>query len=130
LLGTPDITLYPLIVCNPSKGLTPNQFINPNCFKPAPVGSLGTGGMPYLAGPMYWNSDLTLMKNFKLSERQNLQFRFSGFDFLNHSLQSFTNNDNNLKLTFDSKGNANSNFGLAQYRFGHRILELGVKYSF
>lgn len=130
LLGTPDITLYPVITCNPAKGLAHNQFINPSCFAPAPAGSLGTGGMPYLAGPRYWNSDLTLMKNFRLSERQSLQFRFSGFDFLNHSLLSFTNSDNNLKLTFDSSGRANSNFGLAQYRFGHRILELGMKYSF
>jgi len=130
LLGTPDITLYPLITCNPTQGLNKNQFINPNCFSPAPKGALGTGGMPYMSGPMFWSSDLTLMKNFKLSERQGLQFRFAAFDFLNKSLLSFTNNDNNLKLTFDSGGKANSNFGLATYHVGHRILEVGVKYWF
>jgi len=130
LLGTPDITLYPLITCNPTQGLSKNQFINPNCFSPAPNGALGTGGMPYIPGPTFWSSDLTLMKNFKITERQGLQLRFAAFDFLNKSLLSFTNGDNNLKLTFDSSGKANSNFGLATYRVGHRILEVGVKYWF
>lgn len=130
LLGSPDITLYPLIVCNPAQGLAKDQFINPSCFKPAPAGSLGTGSMPYLPGPMFWNSDLSVMKNFKITERQALQFRFAAFNFMNHDLLSFTNGDNNLKLTFDSNGNANPTFGKATYHVGRRIVELGVKYSF
>jgi len=130
LLGTPDVTLYPVITCNPAQGLAKNQFINPNCFAPNPAGQLGTASMPYLPGPMYWNSDLTLLKTLKLSERQALQFRFAAFNFLNHDLLSFVNNDNNLKLTFDSAGKANSNFGVASSHVGRRILEMGVKYSF
>lgn len=130
LLGSPDITLYPLIVCNPSQGLAKNQFINPNCFKPAPAGSLGTGNMPYMPGPMFWNSDLAVTKNIRITEHQNLQFRVSAFNFMNTALSSFTNGDNNLKLTFDSTGNANPNFGKAIYHVGRRIVELGVKYQF
>jgi hypothetical protein len=131
LLGTDDITLYPLITCNPAKGsLAKNQFINPACFAPNPAGQLGTASMPYLPGPMFWDSDLTLMKNFKVTERQALQFRFAAFNFLNHDLLSFVNNDNNLKLSLSSTGQANSNFGVATSHVGHRILEVGVKYSF
>ncbi|HWI70009.1 MAG TPA: hypothetical protein VNS88_16835, partial [Nitrospiraceae bacterium] len=129
LLGSPDITLYPLIVCNPAQGSN-NQFINPDCFKPAPAGSLGTGSMPYLPGPMFWNSDLAVMKNIRITEHQSLQFRASAFNFMNHPLLSFTNGDNNLKLTFDSNGNANPDFGKATYYVGRRIVELGVRYSF
>ena len=129
LLGSPDITLYPLIVCNPAQGSN-NQFINPACFKPAPAGSLGTGSMPYLPGPMFWNSDLAVMKNIRITEHQSLQFRASAFNFMNHPLLSFTNGDNNLKLTFDSNGNANPDFGKATYYVGRRIDELGVRYSF
>jgi hypothetical protein len=132
-LGTPDITLYPLITCNPTSGLKKNQFVNPNCFAPAPVGSLGTGGLPYMAGPMFWNSDLSLLKSFKITERQSLQLRFSGFNFLNHGLQSFTNGDSNLKLNFPTGHTVTSNadtFGVADFHIGRRILELGVKYSF
>jgi Carboxypeptidase regulatory-like domain len=130
LLGTPDITLYPLITCNPAKGLAKNQFINPNCFAPNPAGQLGDANMPYLPGPKFWNSDLTLIKNFKITERQALQFRFAAFNFLNHDLLSFVNNDNNLKLTLSPTGQPNSNFGLATSYVGHRILEVGAKYSF
>jgi hypothetical protein len=147
-LGTPDITLYPQITCNPRSGLHKGQYLNPNCFGPAPVGSLGSASLPYLPGPMFWNSDITLIKNLKLTDRQNLQFRFAAFNPLNHPLPSFQGNDGNLKLNFiDNNGspltttkNATGTkpcpgpqcdaFGYADYHFGHRVLELGVKYSF
>ena len=99
---------------------------------------------------MFWNSDLTLLKTFKLTERQNLQFRFAAFNFLNHDLLSFTNNDSNLKLNLNDLGQvitgidpkicppttsgksctAHSTFGQATIHVGGRLLELGVKYSF
>jgi hypothetical protein len=132
-VGTPDITLYPLLTCNPTSGLKKDQFANPNCFAPAPTGGLGTGGLPYLPGPMFWNSDLSLLKNLRITERQSFQFRFSAFNFLNHGLLSFNNGDSNLKLNFTGSSNITSNadsFGVANYHIGRRILELGVKYSF
>jgi len=100
-----------------------------------------------MPGPMFWNSDLSAMKTFKLTERQGLQFRFAAFNFLNHSLLSFDNGDTNLKLIYnnlnqlitgttcpsDAKGVScaqQTTFGNATHHFGRRILELGVKYSF
>jgi hypothetical protein len=86
-----------------------------------------------------------LLKNIKITERQNLELRFAAFNFLNHDLLSFTNADNNLKLNFNSSGQVTNTtpdaqhpcpgptcqtFGYANYHFGHRILEMGVKYSF
>ena len=131
LLGTQDFTLQPLITCDPKKGLGLHQYLNPSCFAPAPANGYGTGGMPYLKGPMFWQSDLSLMKNFKITERQNLQFRFAAFNFMNHDLRSFTSGDSNLHATFNAQGQlTNPNFGTAQYVFGHRLLEMGVKYSF
>ena len=142
LLGTQDFTLQPTITCNPKKGLTlPHEYLNPNCFAPATAnGGFGTGGMPYLNGPMFWQTDLSLMKNFKITEHQNLQFRFAAFNFLNHDLPSFTSGDSNLHANFNAQGQLTNNpllfptttnpFGIAQYVFGHRIMEMGVKYSF
>jgi len=135
-LGTPDIVLYPQITCNPRSSLQHNQFLNPNCFAPAPNGRLGTAGMPYLPGPMFWNTDVSLLKTFKITERQGLQLRFAAFNPLNHPLLSLSNGDNNLKLNFNNNGAActvtcnASTFGIATNHFGHRTLELGVKYSF
>jgi hypothetical protein len=133
-VGTPNVTLQPLVTCNPRtrvSSMKPNQYLNPACFAPAPTNGLGTGGMPYLPGPMFWNSDLSLMKNFRISEHQSLQFRFAAFNFMNHDLTSFSANDSNLYLHFNSAGQlTNPNFGVALYKMGHRIMEMGVKYSF
>jgi len=136
LLGTPDITLMPLLTCNPTKGNPKGTYINGNCFGlPAGNGVNGTTKMPYIPGPYYWKSDLTAIKNFKVGEHQNVQFRVAGFNFLNHALTSFESGDSNLKLTnysFVNGGevNNNTNFGQAKWKFGQRIVEVGAKYSF
>lgn len=143
LLGTPDINLYTNITCNPTQGLQKNQFVNPNCFSLPGPGQIGDGRIPYMAGPMFWNSDLTLLKSFKISERQGLEFRIAAFNFLNHDLLSFNNGDNNLKMSFSNGVLSNATdpnhpcpgincqaFGYANYHYGHRILEVGAKYSF
>jgi len=143
LLGTPDINVYPVLTCNPARGLKHNQFVNPNCFSLPGAANIGNGRIPYIPGPMFWNSDLTLLKSFKITERQNVEFRFAAFNFLNHDLLSFTNGDNNLKLGFNGAGQVSNvtgtkpcpgptcdAFGYADYHFGHRILEFGAKYSF
>ena len=136
LLGTPDITLMPLLTCNPSKGNPKGTYINANCFGlPAGNGVNGTTKMPYIPGPYYWKSDLTGIKNFKVGEHQNVQFRVAGFNFLNHALTSFEPGDSNLKLTNYTYANGqevnnNTNFGQAKWKFGQRIVEVGAKYSF
>src|SRR5207245_7188006 len=101
LLGTPDVTLFPLIVCNPNSHLGRNQFVNPNCFAPQPKGSLGTAGMPYIGGPKFWNNDASVRKDFKIKEHQNLQFSASAFNLTNTGLLSFSPGDSNLGLTFN-----------------------------
>ena len=136
LLGTPDITLMPLLTCNPSKGNPKGTYINASCFSlPAGNGVNGTTKMPYIPGPKYWKSDLTAIKNFKIGEHQNMQFRIAGFNFLNHALTSFESGDSNLQLNNFSyvngkEVNNNTTFGQAKWRFGQRILELGAKFSF
>ena len=150
LVGSPDVSVYPVITCNPKSGLHSHQFANPDCFALPSGTNYGNGRMPYLNGPMYWNSDATLIKRFQIKEKQNLEVRFSGFNFLNHALPSFTGGDNNLHLNFNSttgklsNGNGTSqangggkcpgptceDFGYADYTYGHRELEFGAKYSF
>ena len=55
--------------------------------------------LPAIYGPAFFNSDLGLFKNFQITESKKLQFRFNGYNFLNHPLWSF--NGNNLSLGFD-----------------------------
>lgn len=131
-LGTPDMTLNPTLICDPRKNLQPHQYINGACFGPAPTGGvLGAGAFPYIPGPAYFNHDLSVFKNFKVTESQKLQFRFSAFNFLNHPLTSFRPGDNNFNLSLDANGKlSNPTFGYADYKLGHRVVELAIKYYF
>ena len=139
LFGTSDVQIQPRLTCNPAKGNAKNTFVNFSCFAPPPGNGVnGTTKMPYIPGPMYWKSDLTAVKNFKIGDHQNAQFRIAGFNFLNHALLSFAPGDINLEannLQYNpavagGETNLNPNFGKALWHFGHRILEVEAKYSF
>jgi hypothetical protein len=147
--GTSAVQLMPRITCNPvvnepvtytvgGKTFSGVRYLNPACFAPAADGTAGTTNMPYLEGPKFYNGDLSLTKNFKLTERQRLQFKVQAFNFLNHPLRSFQTGDNNLALKFNADGTMKNptggasinTFGVANYEFGHRTLELMIKYVF
>jgi Carboxypeptidase regulatory-like domain/TonB-dependent Receptor Plug Domain len=150
-LGTPDYQLMPTVNCNPAGGPAKHQFINPTCFGvPMPGGLSGLSSnpsgqgqarLPYIHGPAYQNHNLSVYKNFAAGEGKNLQFHASGFNFLNHPLVSFNNNDNSnlnlANLNFATAGQplkssqlTNPNFGVANIKYGARLIELGAKYTF
>ncbi|HEV2401264.1 MAG TPA: carboxypeptidase-like regulatory domain-containing protein [Candidatus Sulfotelmatobacter sp.] len=135
LLGTPDIQLNPVVTCNPASGLKAHQYINPNCFAPpTAVGQNGPIILPAIYGPAYFNWDMGLFKNFNITERQNLQFRFNLYNWMNHPLWSFNGGNLNLSYTQDAAAGTvtqnNSNFGITTQKQGHRIIEMGMKYTF
>lgn len=148
LLGTPDIYLMPALKCDPTKGLQKNQYVNGNCFSLAPLGVNGPSNMGYLRGPKFLNSDLTLQKRVVLSDRRNLEFRVSGFNFLNHPITSFSSrytNEASLQLGGSDYSSAHvvgadsgpscsvigSNcFGYAGYKTGRRVMEISARFNF
>jgi hypothetical protein len=130
-LGTPDLQLMPVITCNPSSGLGNHQYVNGACFAPPTLGHNGSYEWPYIKGPAFFNHDLSVFKNFQIRESTKVQFRFSAYNFLNHPISSFLNGDPNLNLTFDKTGAlSNQRFGYADEKFGHRILQLAIKFYF
>jgi hypothetical protein len=131
ILGTNDIQLNPIVTCNPKSGLGTNQYINPNCFAiPTTVGANGPTIIPAIYGPSFFNSDLSIFKNFRIKERMSFQIRGEAFNFLNHPLWSF--NGNNLSLGFDgSTGKMNTpNFGTVTQKQGQRVIQLSAKFFF
>ena len=121
-LGTPDYLLMPTLNCNPAHGSKQDhQYINPTCFGVPLPGSPTTGPnalsanpsgqgvyrLPYIHGPGYQQHNLTVIKNFGVGEARVFQLRAEAFNFLNHPLVSFNNNDNtNLNM-------GNLNFAVA-----------------
>lgn len=143
LLGTPDVTLQPTVLCSNLKGTGSNRFINPGCFGVSTqFGVNGTYRLPFLPGPSFFDTDLTAVKNFKINDHNTMQLRVAAFNFVNHALNSFTPVDPNATvLNFTSTGSTFANaaatatsqypeFGTAPLKEGRRILELGLRYDF
>jgi len=140
-LGTPDVSLQPTLSCNPAVGFSQkHEFINGSCFGTPNLLQNGPYRYPFLGAPAYFDSDLSAQKSFKIAKEQNIQFRVSGFNFLNHPLHSFTGNFQNeyqLNLTNPNGTTFNQGandpalgFGLAPYTTGRRVVELMAKYNF
>jgi hypothetical protein len=137
VLGTNEITLMPKLICDPRSGLHAHQYINGNCFAPfATPGQQGTYIFPALTGPGFFDTDLSVFKNFTwgASETKKLQFRFSGYNFLNHPVSTFISGDPGLNLKFDPSGNLvqpgpNTTFGYANNKTGHRIVQMMAKFT-
>jgi len=141
VLGTNGMTLVPLLTCNPGKNLASGQRFNPSCFQspsiPTTTGEsiVGPNGpliWPNIPGPGFFNSDLGIYKNFKVTEKQAIQFRITAFNFLNHPLPQFgLTNDINLSFATPGGGNVNANTtGKPAYTIGNRTLLLVLKYTF
>jgi hypothetical protein len=132
LLGTPNLQLRPVLTCDPRENLGENQYVNGSCFAmPNSLGANGPTVLPPIYGPAFFNWDLGLFKNIAISESKTLQFRFDGYNFLNHPLYSFPGG-NNLSLIFDPNTGKldNPNFGIATEKEGRRIVQMSVKFIF
>ena len=160
-LGSSDYSLQPTVTCDPHANLhsailsgnqVSRQYANGSCFGLPAQGTQGWWNLPDVHGPAFEKSDLSIYKDIQMTDRQNLQFRMSAFNFLNHPIPSFTNNSGNaLALTFaDPTCNtttgvgclysqqaafaglalSNAGFGYTPYKWGVRIIEFGLKYNF
>ncbi len=141
-LGTPEVSLQPLLTCDPTTGLKDKQYMNGACYRLPDVGGPnGPFNEPYIHGPAYFNSDLTALKDFKMGESRNLQLRFAAFNFMNHAITSYSGrfpNESNLYFTDKTLPTPTGNcsvvgstcFGYAGYKQGRRVVEVAAKYTF
>ena len=90
-------------------------------------GTLGNSGFDFLYGVRSFTTDATIMKNFGLTERFNLQFRMDAFNLFNHPVYGFSANQGNTCI--DCGGNA----GLIQSldaNVAMRALQFALRLSF
>ena len=154
-MGSPDYELMPTVNGNPKAHLAKNQFINPTAFGVPLPGGPSTGQnalsknpsgqgqyrLPYIHGPAFLQKNLSLFKDFPAGEGKTLEFRASAFNFLNHPLVSFNNGDpSNLELgnlldavpgqSLTDSELGYKNFGIANIKYGSRLMELSGKFTF
>ena len=101
------------------------RYLNPADFARVPIiaasgatsrpGNIGNGA---IRGPGLWNIDFSLAKNFKLTERAQLQIRTDMFDALNHT--------NYTGLITEI---TNPRFGLLTNTLGARTIQLNARLS-
>jgi Carboxypeptidase regulatory-like domain/TonB dependent receptor len=65
-------------------------------FKDPGVGQLGNTKRNSMHGPGLFTDDLTVMKNFKATEKLNAQFRMDVFNLFNHPVYGFSSTQGNL----------------------------------
>jgi Carboxypeptidase regulatory-like domain/TonB dependent receptor len=100
---------------------TLTEFFNTAAFAPQPLGTIGNTQRNSLFGPHFRDVDLSLFKNFPVTERVNLQFRVETFNISN-TPNFFIGNNNTSNQEF---GNASfgqltatdPNYNPRQYQF-------------
>jgi hypothetical protein len=60
------------------------QWFDPSCYEAQAPGFLGNIKRNSLGGPGTFSADISILKNTKLTEKLNLQFRTEFFNFINH----------------------------------------------
>jgi len=138
--GTDADEILPITTCNPKSNLQAHQLLNLSCFSAPTVGKQGSRVLhPYLGGPIYTDTDLTIGKTINVTERQNVEFKAAAFNFMNHSLWGLSGN-NLVSLAYQSNdggktfftnawGYMNQKTPYSGAGYG-RIIELSVKYNF
>jgi outer membrane receptor protein involved in Fe transport len=71
--------------CNVYANQSVTNWFNTACFQPQPYGTLGDLGRNSLVGPGYVDTDFGVMKNTRINERFNVQFRAELFNLFNHA---------------------------------------------
>jgi hypothetical protein len=89
------------------------------------LGCVGNLGRNTILGPGAWYADMTLSKNFKITERVSLKFDAQGFNVFNHAnfIMATAGGGAHNKITDGS-------FGQAAGTLNARNIQLGLKLNF
>jgi hypothetical protein len=111
----------------PSQVHTVSNWFNPCAFERAAPGEFGNANRAPLYGPRFVNTDLSLIKGFRVTERVGLDFRAEFFNLFNHA-QFFLQGS---PLTAMQDINAPSTFGkITQTAHDPRVIQFGLKLRF
>jgi hypothetical protein len=100
------------------------QYINAAAFTLVPVNQgvavrPGSAGKSLVRTPGAWNVELSLAKNFQITEKKKLQFRADMFNALNH-----------VNLGGPNGNRSNAQFGRITGAGGMRAMQMGLRFQF
>jgi hypothetical protein len=116
-------------VLSPSGRVEPLWF-NADCYAIEPAGTLGNLKRNTLVGPRFFSMDFALLKNTKVTERLQSQFRAEFFNITNHTL--FGTPDSSLFTGSSASGGgvANPNAGYIGGAGAGRQIQFALKLTF
>jgi Carboxypeptidase regulatory-like domain/TonB-dependent Receptor Plug Domain/TonB dependent receptor len=110
---------------------TVQQWFNTAAFVPNAPLTFGNAGRNIVVGPGYRDFDFSILKNTKIGERGNVQFRAELFNIFNHPSFALPSNilaAPNFGTLFQTPDAAQNNVGLGSG--GPRLIQFAVKVSF
>jgi outer membrane receptor protein involved in Fe transport len=125
------VPTQPVLTCNPAENVPNGYVVNPACFAAPTAGSNGNYNMPYMKAQSYFNTDLSLFKNFDLGGEKKLQLRLNAYNAFNHPI-AYPDPGTNLTLRFTNGVLSDPNFGKLpeDNKFGRRIVQLALRFTF
>ncbi|MCU1317881.1 MAG: TonB-dependent receptor plug [Candidatus Acidoferrum typicum] len=99
-----------------------HYYFNPSAFGRETLGTLGNVSRGYLHGPGYWNTDVSLQKDTRITEGKTVQMRFEAYNVFNHT--NFANPVGSV-----SSGNFGRISALRSFT-NSRQIQLGAKFIF
>ena len=122
----------PDLVGNPNAGPhSVRQWFNTNAFVLNQPLTFGDAGRNIVTGPGYSDFDFSILKNVKIHERLNAQFRAEFFNITNHPVFALPSNilaAPNFGALFTTPDAAQNNVGLGSG--GPRLIQFALKLSF
>lgn len=116
--GGPD---RPNIIANPKVGSpTLSHYFNTAAFAPQPLGTIGTTQRDALFGPHFRHVDMSLFKDFAVTERVSLQFRAEAYNISNTPSYILLDGSGNVQLgnsAFGTVSNTDANYNPRQFQF-------------
>ncbi len=116
--GGPD---RPNMVANPHVGHKKlSEYFNPAAFAPQTLGTVGNTQRDALFGPHYRHVDMSLFKDFRVTERVGVQFRAEAYNISNTPSYIILDGSGNVQLgnsAFGSVSNTDSNYTPRQFQF-------------
>jgi hypothetical protein len=103
------------------------KWFDTSKFTANKVGTFGTSGRFILRGPQFFNTDLGILKNAKITERMNLQFRAEFFDIFNNVNFQLPNANMSSAQVGMITAVVLDNFGIPN---SERIIQFGLKLTF